>query len=135
MMTARSIEADLHSVEVDPDKWALIKGTGLEYAPIGDADDYAIRDKDRPEEEIRRPGDDFRTLGAILGRGAGVVWVADDADLYAFDVQEDRYETVDGMGLEYAKINDHDAYSVRDQEHPGDIRRPGDDWRKLGTII
>ncbi|UBU12940.1 hypothetical protein [Nonomuraea gerenzanensis] len=107
----------------------------MEYAPIGDTDDYAVRVKGRQEDEIRNAGDAFRKLGAVLGRSAGLAQVDGEADLYEYDVDEDRYEAVEGMGLEYARINDHDAYSVRDQEHPGDLRASGDDWRKLGMIL
>ncbi|WP_043629865.1 hypothetical protein [Nonomuraea candida] len=133
-MSAR-IEPDLHRVEVPEDKWALLEGTRLEYAPIGDVDDYAVRVKDRPEDEIRQAGDAFRKLGAVLGRGVGVEQVTDGVDLYEYDVDEGVYQAVEGMGLEYAPVNDHDAYSVRDQEHPGDLRASGDDWRKLGMIL
>ncbi|GAA4924664.1 Fe-S cluster assembly iron-binding protein IscA [Nonomuraea thailandensis] len=130
-----SIEADLWAIAVDASKFALLDGTGLEYAPIGDSDDYAVRDKERPADEIRRAGDDFRKLGAVLSfqRTEGEQSSADG--LHEIDVDEDRYQVVKGTGLEYAKVNDHDAFSVRDPEHPGDIRRPGDDWRKLGTIL
>ncbi|MFC5834370.1 hypothetical protein [Nonomuraea insulae] len=48
---------------------------------------------------------------------------------------EDRFELVKGTGLEYATIGDGDDYAVRDVEHPGDIRRPGDDWRKPSTLL
>lgn len=56
-------------------------------------------------------------------------------DLHDIDVDEDRFELVKGTGLEFATIGDGDDYAVRDVEHPGEIRRPGDDWRKLGTIL
>ncbi|UBU11586.1 hypothetical protein [Nonomuraea gerenzanensis] len=129
------VEPDLHAIEVPADKWAHLDGTGLEYAHIGDSDDYAVRDKGQPETQIRRPGDDFRKLGAVLGRGAGTEQTS-GAGLHEIDVDEDRYELIEGTRLEYARINDHDdAYSVRDIEHEGDIRRPGDDWRKLGTVL
>ncbi|MGV9385771.1 hypothetical protein ACWDRB_58895 [Nonomuraea sp. NPDC003707] len=132
-MTARSIQPDLWEVAVEEAKFTLLDGTGIEYAAIGDSDDYAIRDKDRPEVEIRRPGDDFRTLGALLGRGPG--GDSSDEDLHDIDVDEDRYEVAEETRLEYARVNDHDAYSVRDQQHPGVIRRPGNHWRRLGTVI
>ncbi|MFC5832556.1 hypothetical protein [Nonomuraea insulae] len=132
-MTARSIQPDLWAVAVQESTFTLLDGTGIEYAAIGDSDDYAVRDKDRPEVEIRRPGDDFRKLGALLGRGPGAEQSAEA--LHDIDVDDDRYEAVEGTGLTYAPINDHDAVSVRDQEHPGEIRRPGNDWRRLGTVL
>ncbi|MEU6718637.1 hypothetical protein ABZ897_44845 [Nonomuraea sp. NPDC046802] len=132
-MTARSIQPDLWAVAVDEAKFTLLDGTGVEYAVIGDGDDYAVRDKDRPEVEIRRPGDDFRRLGALLGREPGVEQSAEG--LHDIDVDDDRYEAVEGTGLTYAPINDHDAVSVRDQQHPGEIRRSSNDWRRLGTIL
>ncbi|MCF6468893.1 hypothetical protein FAF44_10900 [Nonomuraea sp. MG754425] len=124
-MTARSLQPDLWAVAVDEAKFTMLNGTGIEYAAIGDGDDYAVRDKDRPEVEIRRPGDDFRRLGALLGRGPGVEQSAEG--LHNIDVDDDRYEAVEGTDLKYAPINDHDAVSVRDQQHPGEIRRPSND--------
>lgn len=132
-MTSR-IEPDLHAIQVEESKWARPLDTGLEYAQIRDSDDYAVRDKNRPRTEIRRSGDDWRKLGALLGRGTGTKQTADE-DLHEFDVDEDRYEAAEGTGLEYARINDHDAYAVRDPQHPGEIRRPGDDWRILGAAL
>lgn len=134
-MSARSIEPDLHAMSVEEGKWTHLDGTGLEYAPIGDSDHYAVRDKDRPNDEIRRAGDDFRKLSAVLGRSAGADESSAGAHLHDIDVDEDQYEAVEGTGLEYAKVNDRDAYSVRDQQHAGDIRRPGNDWRILGAIL
>ncbi|MEV4079435.1 hypothetical protein ACGFJC_52895 [Nonomuraea fuscirosea] len=132
-MTARSIQPDLWAVAVEETTFTLLDGTGIEYAAIGDSDDYAVRDKDRPEVEIRRLGEDFRRLGALLGRGPGVEQPA--GGLHGIDVDDDRYAAVEGTGLKYAPINDHDAVSVRDQEHRGEIRRPGNDWRRLGTVL
>ncbi|MEV0621696.1 hypothetical protein AB0I81_50800 [Nonomuraea sp. NPDC050404] len=134
-MTARSLQPDLWAVTVTVDEanFALLDGTGIEYAVIGDGDDYAVRDKERHEIEIRRPGDDFRKLGALLGRGPGVEQSAEG--LYNIDVDQSRYEAVEGTCLEYTPVNDRDAVSVRDQQHPGEIRRPGNDWRKLGTVL
>ncbi|MFC5828029.1 hypothetical protein [Nonomuraea insulae] len=132
-MTARSIQPDLWAVAVEESTFTLLDGTGIEYAAIGDSDDYAVRDKDRPEAEIRRPGDDFRKLGALLGRGPDLEQSAEG--LHDIDVDDDRYDAVEGTGLKYAPINDHDAVSVRDQEHPGEIRRPANGWRKLGTVL
>ncbi|MEV0386860.1 hypothetical protein [Nonomuraea sp. NPDC050643] len=132
-MTARSIQPDLWAVAVEEAKFALLDDTGIEYAAIGDSDDFAVRDKDRLEVEIRRPGDDFRRLGALLCRGPELEQSAEG--LHDIDVDDDRYEAAEGTGLEYARVNDHDAVSVRDQEHPGEIRRPGSDWRKLGAVL
>lgn len=132
-MTARSLQPDLWAIAVEESKFEQLDETGIEYAAIGDSDDYAVRDKDRPEVEIRRPGDDFRKLGALLGRGSGGEQLAEG--LHDIDVDDDRYEAVEGTGLTYAPINDHDAVSVRDQQHPGEIRRPGNDWRRLGAVL
>ncbi|MEV0623519.1 hypothetical protein AB0I81_60100 [Nonomuraea sp. NPDC050404] len=132
-MTARSLQPDLWAVAVEEAKFTLLDGTGIEYAAIGDGDDYAVRDKDRPQVEIRRPGDDFRRLGALLGRESDLEQPIEG--LYDIDVDDDRHEAIKGTGLAYAPIDDHDAVSVRDQEHPGEIRRPGNDWRKLGTTL
>ncbi|SEH03944.1 hypothetical protein SAMN05444920_14914 [Nonomuraea solani] len=132
-MTARSLQPDLWAVAVDEAKFALLDGTGIEYAVIGDGDDYAVRDKNRPQVEIRRPGDDFRKLGALLGRGPDLEQSAEG--LHDIDVDDDRYEAVEGTGLSYAPINDHDAVSLRDQEYPGEIRSPTNDWRKLGSVL
>ncbi|MFC4014783.1 hypothetical protein ACFOY2_46710 [Nonomuraea purpurea] len=86
-MTARSFQPDLWAVVVDEAKFTLLDGTGIEYAAIGDGDDYAVRDKDRPEVEIRRPGDDFRKLGALLGHSPG--GDSSDEGLHHIDVDED----------------------------------------------
>ncbi|MFC5830062.1 hypothetical protein [Nonomuraea insulae] len=135
--TQRMFEPDLYAMDVEESTFAQVEGTSLEHAVIADSDDYAVRDKDRPAVEIRRAGDDFRSLGAVISqrRPGGRVQPSDKVDLHDIDVDEDRFELVKGTGLEFATIGDGDDYAVRDVEHPGDIRRPGDDWRKLGTIL
>ncbi|MEV0386908.1 hypothetical protein [Nonomuraea sp. NPDC050643] len=126
---ARQIEPDLYAMDVEESKFAHLEGTGLEYAPIADGDDYAVRDKDRPAVEIRRAGDDFRR------RSGGGEQPSDKVHLHDIDVDEDRFEPVEGTSLECVAIGDGDGYVVRDAEHLGEIRRPGDDWRKLSTIL
>ncbi|MBF8187822.1 hypothetical protein ITP53_19200 [Nonomuraea sp. K274] len=135
--TQRLFEPDLYAMDVEEATFAQLEGTGLEHAVIADGDDYAVRDKNLPAVEIRRAGDDFRRLGAVIGqrRLGGRAQSPARVDLHDIDVDDDRFELVKGTGLEYAMIGDGDDYAVRDLEHPGDIRRPGDDWRKLGTVL
>ncbi|MEV0619622.1 hypothetical protein AB0I81_40330 [Nonomuraea sp. NPDC050404] len=129
------IEPELYAIDVPEDKWAQLADTGLEYAPIANQDDYAVRDTAHPEVEIRRTGDEWRKLGAALGRGAPAEETAREESLQDIHADDDAYRLIDGTGLEYAKLDDLDAYAVRDVEHPGEIRRPGNDWRKFGAVI
>ncbi|MGP3917727.1 hypothetical protein [Nonomuraea sp. 10N515B] len=64
-MTARLLQPDLWAVTSGEATFTLLDGTGIEYTAIGDGDHYAIRDKDRPQVEIR-PGNDWRKRGAVL---------------------------------------------------------------------
>ncbi|GAA2213333.1 hypothetical protein GCM10009850_087950 [Nonomuraea monospora] len=134
---ARQVEPDLYAMDVEEFRFAQLEGTGLEYAPIPDGDDYAVRDKDRPAVEIRRAGDDFRKLGALISqrRSGGGEQPSDKVHLHDIDVDEDRFEPVEGTSLAYVAIGDGDGYVVRDAERLAEIRRPGDDWRKLSTIL
>ncbi|MEV4566804.1 hypothetical protein AB0K12_23810 [Nonomuraea sp. NPDC049419] len=60
-----------------------------------------------------------------------------EPDLQTLPIRDQAWAPVTGTGLEYAKVNDHDAYSVRDHDpgNGGEIRRPADEWRILGSIL
>lgn len=60
-------EPDLYLIDVPEDRFVLLEGTTLSYAPIDDLDAYALRDaRNKSAGEIRLPATTLRKLAALI---------------------------------------------------------------------